>query len=54
MKFWNDFVASLMPVYLELTERGHLQSTPLEQLCTWPIDAATVGNIFGTPVGNSF
>jgi len=28
---------------------GHTWSTPLEQLCTLPNDAVTVGNIFGTP-----
>jgi len=37
-----------MPVYLQLTKRAHLQSTPLEQLYTWPNDAATIGT--GTPV----
>jgi hypothetical protein len=37
-------------MYVQLTERGHLQSTPLEQLCTYPNDAATVRNIFKTPV----
>jgi hypothetical protein len=46
----NAFIASLIPVYLQLIERGHLQGTPLEQLCTEPSDAATVRNIFGTPV----
>jgi len=30
----NDFTASI-PVYLQLTERGHLRRTPLEQLCTF-------------------
>jgi len=39
-----------IPVYLLLTMKDHLQSTPLEQLCTWINDAATVGNIFGTPI----
>jgi hypothetical protein len=28
-----DFTASI-PVYLQVTERGHLRSTPLEKLCT--------------------
>jgi len=28
------FIASLIPVYLQLTERGHLPSIPTEQLCT--------------------
>jgi hypothetical protein len=50
----NGFIASLIPVHLQLTERGHLQSTPLEQLCTYPDDAATVGNISGTLLWNSF
>jgi hypothetical protein len=45
----NYFIAS-MTLYLELTERGCLWSTPLEQLCTEPSDVATVGNIFGTLV----
>jgi len=31
--YLKHFIASI-PVYLELTDRGHLQSTPLEQLCT--------------------
>jgi hypothetical protein len=39
-----------IPVYLQLTERGHLRSTSIEQLCTYFNDVATVGNIFGTPV----
>jgi len=40
-----------IPVYLYLTERGgYLRSTPLEELCIWPKYAATVVNIFGTPV----
>jgi hypothetical protein len=26
--------------------KGHIKSTPLEQLCTQPNDAASVGNIF--------
>jgi hypothetical protein len=43
------FIASLIPVYLQVTEGSHLQSTPLERLYTKPIDAATVGNISGTP-----
>jgi hypothetical protein len=30
--------------------RGHLESTPLEQLCFWPNDAATVGKSFGVPI----
>jgi len=30
----NNFIASLIPLYLQLTERGHLRSTPLEQICT--------------------
>jgi hypothetical protein len=30
----NIFIASLIPVYLKLTERGHLHSTLHEQLCT--------------------
>jgi hypothetical protein len=47
--FRNDFIASI-PVCLQLTERGHLRSTPLEQLCTQPNDAATAGNIFRTAV----
>jgi len=41
----------LLQTYLyiqHLTERGHLQSAPLEQLCTYLSDAATVENIFGT------
>jgi hypothetical protein len=29
----NDFSANIL-VYLQLTGRGHLQNTPLEQLCT--------------------
>jgi len=29
----NDFIANI-PVYLQLPEMGHLQSTPPEQLCT--------------------
>jgi hypothetical protein len=41
----NDFIASLIPVYLHLIETGQLPSTPLE-----PNNVATVGNIFGTPV----
>jgi len=43
----NDFIASI-PVNLQLTMRVHLQSTPLQQLCTQPNDAATVRNIFRT------
>jgi hypothetical protein len=35
-------------------DRGHLQSTPLEEVCTSPNDAATVGNIFGTAVVEFF
>jgi hypothetical protein len=54
MKSQNDFIASLTPVYLQLTVRGHLRSTPLEQLCTWPNDAASVGNISGTPAVGYF
>jgi len=46
----NDVIASLIPVYSQLTERGHLPSIPLEQVCTYVNDADTVGNIFGTPV----
>jgi len=30
---WNDFFCKML-VYLQLTERDHLQSTPLEKLCT--------------------
>jgi hypothetical protein len=37
----NDFIANV-PVYLEGSERGPLQNTPLGQLCTSPIDSATV------------
>jgi hypothetical protein len=33
---WSYFIASLIPVSLELTERGHLRSTHIEQLCTYP------------------
>jgi len=29
---WHDFIASIR-IYLQLTERGHLWSTPHEQLC---------------------
>jgi hypothetical protein len=47
--FRNDFIVSL-PVYLQLTDRGQLRSTPREQLCTWPNDATTIETIFGTPV----
>jgi len=31
--FLNDFIARLIPVYLQLTEGGHLRNTPLDQLC---------------------
>jgi hypothetical protein len=48
VKFPESFYCNI-PVQLELTERDHPRSTPLEQLSSWPIDAATVGNIFGTP-----
>jgi hypothetical protein len=44
----NDFIASI-PIYLQLTERVQLQSTPLQQLCIQPNDGDTAGNIFGTP-----
>jgi hypothetical protein len=44
----NDFIATI-PVYLQLTEYGHLQSTATEQPCTKPNDTATIGNIYGTP-----
>jgi hypothetical protein len=50
LTYRNDIIASLISVYLQLTERGHIQSTPLEQLCPSPTDAATIGKIFGTPV----
>jgi len=43
------FVPGMILLYLQLTERGHLQSTPVEQLCTYPSDATTAGNIFGSP-----
>jgi hypothetical protein len=46
---WNDFTESIL-VYLQLTERDYLQSTPLGKLCTYPNDAATVGNTSGYPV----
>jgi hypothetical protein len=39
-----------IPVYLELTERVKIRSSRLEQLCTEHNNAATVGNVFGTPV----
>jgi len=29
---WNDFI-TIIPVFLHLTDRCHLWSTPLEQLC---------------------
>jgi hypothetical protein len=45
----NDFIA-IIPVYLQLSERGRLRSTPLEQLHTELSVAATVRNIFVTPV----
>jgi hypothetical protein len=41
-------------MHLQLAERGQPQSTPLKQLCTQPTDAATVQNIFGTPVVELF
>jgi hypothetical protein len=51
VKHRNKFtVTYLIPAYIQLTERGHLRNTPLEQLCTKPIDAVTVENIFGTSV----
>jgi hypothetical protein len=37
MKIPEYFIASFVPVYSQLTERGHLRSTPLEQLCTYPM-----------------
>jgi hypothetical protein len=37
-------------IHLQLTERGYLPSTPLEELCNYLNDAAIVGNIFRTPV----
>jgi len=43
--YLDDFVSS-MPVCIHITKRGHLWSIPLEQLCTWTNDVATVGNIF--------
>jgi hypothetical protein len=46
----NDFIASLIPLYLQLTESSHLRSTPLEQLYMYLNAAATAGNIFGTLV----
>jgi hypothetical protein len=49
MRHGHEVSGTISLQYLELSERGHLRSTPLEQLCTWPNDAATVGNIFGTP-----
>jgi hypothetical protein len=42
----------LLQAYLctySLLRGGHLRSTPLEQLCTYPNDAATDGNISQTP-----
>jgi hypothetical protein len=50
IKLPDDFIASLIPVYSQLTERGHLQSNSLQQLCTWLNDDANAGNISGTPV----
>jgi hypothetical protein len=44
IKFWNYFIV-LIPVYLQLTERGHIGSTPPP-----PNYSATDGNIFGIPV----
>jgi hypothetical protein len=44
-----DDIASLL-IYVKLTERSNLQISPPEQVCTKPSDAATAGNIFGTPV----
>jgi hypothetical protein len=43
-------VTGMILLQEEFTESGHLRSTPFEQLCTQPKDAATVGNIFGTSV----
>jgi hypothetical protein len=39
-----------VPVYLQLTDKGKLRGTPVEQLYTYSNDDMTVGNIFGTPV----
>jgi hypothetical protein len=33
MKFPESFFITDIPVYLQLTERGLLRSTPFEQLC---------------------
>jgi len=43
-------VYSMHAFILKLTEEGHLRSTSTEQLCNYPDDTATVGNIFETPV----
>jgi len=49
MKFTEQFYCKHTCI-LKLTERRHLPSTPLKQLCTYPNNAATVGNIFETLV----
>jgi len=44
----SNFIAGLILVYSQFTERGHLAGIPLEQLYTEPNNAATVRNISGT------
>jgi hypothetical protein len=49
----NYFIANIS-VYLQLTERGHLQSTPLEQLCTYPNELPLLETFLDLQLSYSF
>jgi hypothetical protein len=51
MKFPHFFFFfANIPVYLQLIERDHLQSTSYGQPCTSPNEADITGNIFGASI----